>query len=136
MAELYIILHCYENSARRLIETVLSTSLGATWWEKAANTGMKAKYQDRRQKEQRQKWITPRGGSPLYYIDWGDLVALIRKHENEFLPFISDIKFVELRLEELERLRNIVAHHGVLPAEDDFQRVILSFRDWCRQVNP
>jgi hypothetical protein len=136
MAELYVILHCYENSVRRMIEKVLSTKLGAAWWDLASNSGMQAKYRDRKQKEERQKWITPRGGSPLYYIDWGDLVALIRKHEAEFLPFVSDLKFVELRLEELERLRNIVAHHGVLPADDDFQRVILSFRDWCRQVNP
>lgn len=136
MAELYIVLHCYENSVRRLIEKVLEASLGVDWWEHASNTAMRTKYQERKQKEDRQKWITPRGGSPLYYIDWGDLVALMRKHEKEFTPVISDLKFVELRLEELERLRNIVAHHGVLPADDDFDRVILSFRDWCRQVNP
>ena len=48
--------------------------------------------------------------------------------------FAKDIKFVELRFEELERVRNITAHNGFLPNSEDFQRVILSFKDWCRQT--
>lgn len=136
MAELYIILHCYENSARKLIEKVLSGSLGANWWDVAANSQMKRKFQDRQQKEITNKWLTPRGASPLFYMDWGDLLSLIRKYEADFLPFIGDIKFIELRMEELERSRNIIAHNGVLTAEDDHQRIVLSFKEWCRQVNP
>ena len=46
----------------------------------------------------------------------------------------QEIKFVELRFEELERVRNITAHNGFLPNSEDFQRVILSFKDWCRQT--
>jgi hypothetical protein len=136
MAELYIILHCYENSARRVIESVLSRTLGPTWWNLASNTSMQKKVHDRQDKESKNKWIAPRGPSPLYYIDWGDLVTLIRKHETEFASTIGDLKFIELRMEELERLRNIVAHHGVLESDDDYQRIILSFRDWCKQVSP
>jgi hypothetical protein len=134
MAQLYVVLHCYENSVRRLIERVLSAKLGATWWDAAASSGMRTKYTNRKMAEARNKWLSPRGGSPLYYVDWGDLVTLIRKYETAFTPQIHDIKFVELRLEELERVRNIVAHHGSLSAEEDFQRVIISFRDWTLQV--
>jgi hypothetical protein len=35
---------------------------------------------------------------------------------------------------ELERFRNIVAHNGALPSDDDFQHVELSFKQWCKQV--
>lgn len=134
MSELYIILHCYENSVRCLIEKVLSHELGEDWWEKAASAKMKSFVDSRRQAEQRKKWLSPRGQTPLYYLEWGDLVKLIRKYEKLFLPQIDSLRFVENRFEELETLRNIVAHNGVLSSDDDFQRVMISFRDWCRQV--
>lgn len=137
MAELYLVLHCYENSARRFVESVLSDALGNGWWAKAANAPMKRKYDERKAKEEREKWISPRGGaSPLYYLDWGELLAFVRKYPAEFKAHVPDLHFVELRFAELERVRNIVAHHGLLPSEDDFQRVLLSFRDWCRQIEP
>lgn len=136
MAELYVIIHCYENSVRKLIEKILSAELGDMWWNQASNNGMLKKYNERKSKEEKNKWLSPRGNnsSPLYYLDWADLVTLIRKYPTEFDTVIHDIKFVELRLEELEKTRNIVAHNGILPSEDDFQRVILSFKDWCKQV--
>lgn len=37
MAQLYIGLHCYENSARKLVGLVLHRKLGDNWWEIAAN---------------------------------------------------------------------------------------------------
>ncbi|MGX8701810.1 Swt1 family HEPN domain-containing protein [Caproiciproducens sp.] len=134
MAELYAILNCYENSARSLITRVLSRKLGESWWDTAANTSQKSKLKSRVELEEKHKWLTPRGCNPLYYIDWGDLLSIIRKYEPDFLPYVKDIKFVELRFEELERVRNIAAHNGYLPNEEDFQRVVLSFRDWCRQI--
>jgi hypothetical protein len=46
-----------------------------------------------------------------------------------FLSYIGDIHFIDNRFAQLEDLRNIVAHHGILPSEDDFQRVFISYRD-------
>jgi hypothetical protein len=135
MAELYIILHCLENSVRNFIEDILTKKIGAHWWEKAKNTELEKKVKDRKEKEAKHKWLSPRGkASPLYYVDWGDLVKVIRKFEADFHPFIEDVKFVELRLDELEKVRNIIAHNGVIPSNDDFDRVILHFKDWCKQV--
>lgn len=134
MAELYLILYCYENSVRRVIETVLINKLGENWWNIASNNPLRNKVNSRKEVESKNKFLTPRGNSPLFYIDWGDLLSLIRKYENEFLPLIKDIKFVELRFEEMERIRNIIAHNGFLTSEDDYQRIVLSFRDWCKQL--
>lgn len=134
MGELYVLLNCYENSARALIIQVLRNRLGDNWWDIAANSAQKGKMKSRKETEEKHRWLTPRGENPLYYIDWSDLLSIIRKYENDFLPYIKDIKFVELRFEELERIRNITAHNGYLPNDEDFQRVVLSFRDWRRQV--
>ncbi|WP_341225465.1 Swt1 family HEPN domain-containing protein [uncultured Arcticibacterium sp.] len=137
MAELYVVIHCYENSVRRLIERTFLNSFGSNWWDTVSNSGMKKKYEDRKAKEGKNKWLSPRGNgvSPLYYLDWSDLVALFRKNESTFEPIVRDLRFVELRLEELEKTRNIVAHNGVLPSIDDFQRLKLSFKDWCKQID-
>ena len=134
MAEVYVVFHCYENSVRTLVTRVLENKFGSNWWEIVANSSLKSKVNSRKEKESRHKWLTPRGGNQLYYVDWGDLLSIIRNFEADFIPYIKDIKFIELRFEELERVRNIIAHNGYLPNPDDFQRVIISFKDWCRQV--
>jgi len=134
MAELYVIIHCYENSARKLIQSTLESKLGENWWDIAANQTLKNNANQLKQKEQKHKWITPRGSSMLFYVDWGDLVSLIRKYETDFVPVIGDLKFIELRMEELERYRNIIAHNGTLESKDDYDQIILSFRQWCKQV--
>gem|GEM_PF-5559490 len=128
--------NCYENSVRQLVEKILVQNLGDNWWEQVASTKMKREVEQLQENEKKRKWLSVRGKvSPLYYLQWGDLVKLIRKHEDLFLPHVGSLRFVENRFEELESLRNIVAHNGVLPSENDFQRVIISFRDWCRQLD-
>jgi hypothetical protein len=134
MAQLYVIIHCYENSARRVVDEVLTKKLGSTWWQTAANSSMKQKVTDRQSKEQRNKWITPRGTSPMFYVDWGDLLTLIRKYDSDFEQLFPDFNFVASRFEEMERLRNIVAHNGTLPSDDDFQHILISFKQWCKQL--
>ena len=135
MAKLYVITHCYENSVRKVIEKVLSDKLGTDWWDQVANTSMKRKLSDRQDKEKRNKWISPRGQSELFYMDWGDLLFLIRKYEADFNTLLPDYKFVELRFEELEGLRNVVAHHGTFNSDDEIDQIVLSFKQWCRQLS-
>lgn len=133
MTNLYAILHCYENSVRRLIEATLEKERQPDWWESVASKSMKEMVSQR--KEKKERWLSPHGDkSPLYYVEWGDLVKIIRKRAGAFLPRIGELRFIESRFEDLESLRNIVAHNGTLPSEDDFNRVMLSFRDWKRQI--
>jgi hypothetical protein len=109
--------------------------MGDDWWDKVSNSEMKKSLKALKEKEEKNKWISPRGSSsPLYYIQWKDLATLIRKNESLFLPYIGNINFIENRFVQIEDLRHIIAHNGVLPSEDDFQRIIISFRDWCRQI--
>lgn len=135
MSQLYIILHCWENSVRNFITETLKIKIGNDWWDKTKNKELERKFDDRKSKETNLKWTSPRGTeNPLFYLDWGDLVKIIRKHEIHFLEQIPDIKFIELRLEELERLRNIIAHNGLVPDENDINRIIVHFNDWCNQL--
>jgi hypothetical protein len=134
MGQVYVAIHCLENSVRNLIRTVLKEKLGEQWWDKAASDPMKRRLSERKSREAKNKWLSPRGADELNYIDWGDLVTLIRKFPKEFETFIGSTKFAELKLEELENLRNTIAHNGVLP-EGEIARVELYFKDWCKQVS-
>lgn len=135
MARLYMIFHCYENSVRRLVANVLSKELGENWWDEAASDDMKRNVESTKRSEQRRRWLSSRGeASPLYYLTWSDLEKLITKYSDKFTPYIGELRFIQSRFGDLASLRNIVAHNGTLPSEDDFQRAELSFRDWKRQV--
>ncbi len=134
MGQVYVVIHCLENSVRNLIRKVLKDSLGEQWWDKAASDSMKRKLSERKTHEGKNKWLTSRGTDELNYIDWGDLVTIIRKFPKEFETFIGSTKFAELKLEELENLRNTIAHNGVLP-DEEIGRIELYFRDWCKQLS-
>lgn len=134
MGQVYVAIHCLENSVRNLIRTVLKDKLGEQWWDKAASSGMKQKFIRLKNREAKNKWLTSRGADELNYIDWGDLVTLIRKYQDYFASHIGDINFVVLRLGELESLRNVIAHNGLLP-DEEITRIELYFKDWCKQVS-
>jgi len=134
MGQVYVAMHCLENSVRELIRTVLTDKLGEQWWDKAASSGMKQKFLNLKNREVKNKWLTSRGADELNYIDWGDLVTLIRKYQDYFASHIGDINFVVLRLGELENLRNVIAHNGLLP-DEEITRIELYFKDWCKQVS-
>jgi hypothetical protein len=137
MAQIYLLIHCFENSVRRFIIEILNSNYGENWWDSIKNTSLEKKVQDRSGKEIAQKWISQRGenNSPLFYLDWSDLLKIIRKEETLFLPKIADLKFVELRFEELERVRNIIAHNGFIPDQNDIDRLVLYFQDWIKQLS-
>ena len=134
MGQVYVALHCLENSVRNLIRTVLKNHLGEHWWNKAASSEIKQKVDSRQKSEAKKKWLASRGADELHYADWGDLVKLMRKYADKFDDYTGDINFVVLRLGELENLRNTIAHNGIL-SDDDIGRIELYFRDWCKQVS-
>lgn len=133
MAELYVAIHCLENSVRCLIREVLTNSIGGKWWDKASSLPMRRKFKERKDREIKNRWLPSRGADELNYIDWADLVTIIRKYHGDFERLIPSIKFIELRLEELENLRNTIAHNGILP-DSEINRVELALSDWCKQV--
>ena len=134
MGQVYVTLHCLENSVRNVIRKVLKDLFGEQWWDKVASNPMKRKVEERIQRETKNRWLSPRGADELHYLDWGDLITLIRKFQDKFSNLLGDIDFIILRLVELENLRNVIAHNGVLP-DEEITRVELYFKDWCKQVS-
>lgn len=134
MLELYATLHTLENSMRRLVEKVLTDKFDSDWWEKSSSAPHKKKHLDRMSKESERKWLPARASlGPLYSLDWSDLISIIRKYEDDFIPYIGKIDFMH-RFSDLGLVRHVVAHHGFIDEAKDYDRVKLALHDWQKQV--
>ena len=134
MQRAYLLLFTLENIVRELITSRLEESNGADWFEKCATNQMKTKVTDRKQKEDRDLWHTGRNKLPIYYLDFGDLSKLI---VNNWLQFedllLPGQPWVQARLDEAEKSRNVIAHTNVL-APEEVDRLEMYLTDWMKQI--
>lgn len=135
MALVYIAICSFENSVREFVSKKLLEEKGKNWWETSANSEIRKKVKDRSKSESGIRWLTPRGGSMIYYTDFGDLFSII-SHPNNWGYFevhIGNKDWAQQIIFTLEKSRNIIMHSGEL-AQTDIERVGMYIRDWITQV--
>jgi hypothetical protein len=133
MQRAYRMLFVFENLLRDFIAQALSELDGENWFDARATAAMKGRVQDRKDKEQRNQWHIGRNEHPIYYLDFGDLGLLIINHWTVFKDFFENQAWVQSRIQEAERTRNVIAHTNVLASEEG-ERLEMYLRDWMRQV--
>lgn len=129
----YLALFCLENSIRELVAERLQDALGTDWWATGTSTELRKKVDQRQEKEGANRWHIRRGAQEIYYTDFGDLIAVIRRNWEAFEDLFPDQNWVINRLTELEASRNIVAHNNNLD-DRELQRIRMYLQDWTRQV--
>lgn len=129
----YRVLYAFENLLREFVSERLQEQDGDEWFDKRASGAMKRKVEDRKQREETNKWHQGRNKQPIFYLDFGDLGLLIINHWDSFKDFLPDQAWVSSRVQEAERTRNVIAHTNVLQA-DEGDRLEMYLRDWIRQV--
>ncbi len=122
-----------ENVVRSLIDERLSDKYGIDWFESKATSPMKSKLKDRKSKEEQHQWHTGRNKEPLFYLDFGDLAKLIVNNWPEFEDLLPTQSWVQSRLDEVERSRNVIAHTNILSSEEA-SRLDMYLRDWIKQI--
>ena len=133
MQSSYRVLFVLENVVRSLIDERLTDKHGSNWFDKKATNPMKSKLTDRKTKEEKNHWHTGRNKEPLYYMDFGDLAKLITNNWTEFEDLLPNQRWVQRRLDEAERSRNVIAHTNVLSSEES-SRLEMYLRDWIKQI--
>jgi hypothetical protein len=133
MQRCYRLLFVLENFVRDFVSTRFSEIDGEDWFEKRATNAMKQRVTDRKQKEESNAWHTGRNEAPIFYLDFGDLALLITNHWSVFRDLLPDQHWVQSRMQEAERSRNVIAHTNVLAA-DEIARLEMYLRDWIRQI--
>jgi hypothetical protein len=133
MAVVYMAVAAFENSVRKLITTVLLEKAGEKWWDSCVSAGIRKRVESRQKEEERIRWHTQRGESPITYTDLGDLGNIIRNAWSHFEAYIPSIEWANSVLDVIERSRNVIMHSGYLTLVD-VERVGINIRDWVKQV--
>ncbi len=133
MAVVYTAIAAFENGTRKLVEKVLVEAHGIDWWSTKVSQKIRDKAENRKVEEEKFKWHTPRGESPIHYTDFGELANIIRQNWADFEPHVPSLEWVDSVFDIIERSRNVIMHSGQL-AERDVERVGINIRDWVAQV--
>jgi len=133
MATVYTAIAAFESTVRDLVRRVLLEQCGAKWWEEKVSSSTRAKAKKRQDDEAKHRFHTQRGDDPIDFIDFGDLLNIMRANEVAFEPFWPSPEWARGIFDAVERSRNVIMHSGVLDLED-IERVGMNIRDWVRQV--
>jgi hypothetical protein len=134
MAEVYLYLYCIENSLRLFIESVAKQNYGNEWVTKLTmNRTIKDNIEKRKEMEVLNQWLSLRGKSELFFVDFKDLGSIIASNWDIFKQYFPNLKWIESKIEELAQCRNLVAHNSYIgDHEKDVLR--LYYRSILKQI--
>jgi len=132
MAEVYLHLYCAENVLRLFIDKVATeraVDLSQLTIPKAVRDGIAL----RKRNEEKNKWLSIRGGSDLFYVDFKELADIITNNWSIFVKYFPDQAWIRTKIEEMANCRNLIAHNSYI---DDHERDVirLNFRSILRQI--
>jgi len=114
LKEEYELLKQLELDLRKLIEEKLS-KISKRWWKERIPPDIRKNAEERKKKEERLwPWIQPgRDYSLIHYINFSEYSKIITRKDNwkdVFKDIFKDEKIIEVRLKEIDAIRNKIAH--------------------------
>ena len=133
MTYAYCLFFCFENAVRDLVAQRLTERKGSGWWAAAVPAKVQQRVEAKKQEIEDNKWHQTAIGADINHTLFGDLASIIISQWQEFVELFPDQQWVQVRLNELERSRNVIAHGNVLP-DSEIERLEQYLGDWLRQV--
>jgi len=132
MGRLYAVLHCFENEVRTLIRETLEEKEGVDWADKLPKK-VKETAASRQKTALEDSWLEGEKSDILGFVDFGNLSSIILEKWEHFESIIPSQHWLKQRMDELEKVRNFIAHNRMLlPTE--FNRIYLYIADWNRVI--
>jgi hypothetical protein len=132
MSRLYALLFCFENELRNLIRQTLEEKEGPDWWQGLPQRTRRL-ADDRRGAALKDSWLEGEKQDNLGFVDFGMLASIVIEKWSSFEDLIPSQQWLKQRMDELEKVRNFIAHNRMLlPTE--FQRVYMYIADWNRVI--
>ncbi len=132
MTYIYGLFYCIENAIRQLVAQRLGERLGVEWWASVPDT-VRRRVEQKIKDVEENKWHQAVFSSNIDYTLFGDLASIITVRWQEFEDLFPSQPWVNQRLNELERSRNVIAHANLLP-DPEIERIEQYLDDWLRQV--
>jgi Swt1-like HEPN len=131
MARLYSVLYCFENELRDFVRETLREKLGENWVD-CLPPKIKQSAEVRRAAALKDSWLEGEKTDLPGFVDFGHLAQIIVNSWEHF-QVIPSQHWLNQRMEEMEKVRNFIAHNRMLlPSE--FQRLYMYISDWNRVV--
>jgi Swt1-like HEPN len=132
MTYAYCLFYCFENSVRDLVSQRLAERKGVGWWA-TVPAKVQQRVEGKKTEIENNKWHQAVIAEDIDHTLFGDLASIIIAQWPEFDELFPSQDWVRVRLTELERSRNIIAHGNLLP-EAEIERLEQYLLDWVRQV--
>jgi hypothetical protein len=136
MSEVYLYTYCAENALRAFIEDVSIKNFGPEYLSKLKlNIDMQGKIKERKQLQEKKKWLSARGTSDIFYLDMEDLGWIIGNNWNIFKDYFPRLDWITVNISEIADCRNQVAHHSYLQEQErdvirtDFFKIVKQISD-------
>ena len=135
MMRVYLYLYAVENYIRLFIEQVCINTHGSDYFSKLTLTKIiKDTVNGRKRNEEKNHWVSIRGDSELFYLDFIELSALIQNNWEVFKEYFPDQSWISSKLSELYSIRNLVAHNSYV-GEHERNVLQVNFRSIVKQLN-
>jgi len=117
MSEVYLYLYCIENSMRVFIDKILVEKYGENYSNNLSE-GLKRKITERKNNEEKNKWLSLRGSSDLFYLDFKELSSIIRGKWELFEKYFPTQEWIASKIEDLSEVRNLIAHNSFVSEQE------------------
>jgi len=128
MSKAYLTLYCIENTLRLFIESELRrmpNPLNIT-------SGIRRKIQERKENEQKNKYLSVRGGNDLFYMDFKELSDIIVNNPS-LLAIFPNEHWIRVKIEELGNIRNLIAHNSYI-GELEMKIIVATYESILKQI--
>ncbi len=133
MTYAYCLFYCFENSVRELVAQRLEERKGPNWWAVAVPASVQKRIDGKKEEIESNKWHQAVICADINHTLFGDLASIVILQWQEFEELFPSQHWVRVRLNELERSRNVIAHGNLLP-QPEIERLEQYLDDWLRQV--
>jgi hypothetical protein len=135
MAEAYTYLYWAENMLRKYIITIAKLHFGSSYPSKLQfNRTVRDKIAQRKREEERNTWVSVRGDSDIYYLDFVELADVIINNWDIFKSHFPDQAWIKTKIDDMYKCRCLVAHNSYISKHDrDVIRV--NFTSIIKQIN-
>jgi hypothetical protein len=135
MSEAYMYLYVIENVLRLFIEETLKKALGDSFEQQTIiPPKIKEKIEARKKNESQKKWLSIRGTSFLFYLDFSEIQAIISSNWEHFKNLFPDQEWIAGKLKELYDCRNLIAHNSYI-GELERDVIKVNFRSIRKQIS-
>ena len=135
MSGIYYILYCIENSLRIYIENKFLENYGENYIDSITIPGaIKKSIALRKEQEDKNLWLSIRGESDLFYMDFKELGDIILNNWDIFKRNFPDQAWIKTKIDELGNCRNLIAHNSYI-GEHERNVINVNYRSIIKQIS-